>query len=181
MKYISLIFILLCTVLISSPAVAADKAKDIGWEPEYVEALQAGKMPVIDEGGLPYTPDEETVLMDAIKKAMEKKAPPCQCATLAIELDYNPYMTLKYIYSFEGELDLDQLCTCATQKGVDKQVIAKAAMDAQREGKPAFQLDEVTQSNCLRSDEGLAYTLEDSPPDIIPPEPVPPPESRSVP
>lgn len=181
MKNLFVLCLLIVAVMVFSTASFAEEKKEAGWEQEFIESLQKGKMPIMGAGGLPYTPSEDVVLEDAIKKAMEKEAPPCQCMTIAMELEYNPYMVMKNIYTFQGELDLDQLCICATQKGVDKQIIAKAAMDAKRNGEPAFQLDEVTSSNCLKSDQGLAYTLGDEPPPIIPPPPVPPPASRSVP
>lgn len=181
MKRLVLILMVICLAAALPATVFSDDSKKKGWESEFIEALQQGKMPIMGEGGLPYTPSEETVLEGAIQGAMQEEAPPCQVLTLAVEMEYNPYMVMKNIYSFEGEVDLDQLCLCATQKGISKQVIAKAAMDAQRNGEPVFTLDEVTQSNCLQSDEGLAYTLADEPPDVIPPPPNPTPQSRSIP
>ncbi len=181
MKHKFLLGIMILTILVCFSTAVAEEEKKTSWEKEFIQDLQQGKMPLIGAGGLPYTPSEEVVLEDAIKKAMEQDAPPCQCMVIAVELEYNPYMVLKNIYENEGELDLDELCICATQKGVDKQIIAKAAMDAQRNGEPAFELDEITSSNCLQSDQGLAYTLGEEPPEDIPPPPVPPPASRSTP
>jgi predicted amidohydrolase len=70
------------------------------------------------------------------------------------------------------EVDLNQLCMCATESGVNKQVIAKAATDAASPlGKPIFPRDEIAQAQCLR-EIGLGYTpVVQVPPPINPPAP----------
>ncbi len=129
------------------------------WEKDFVQALQKGKaVPSGQAGGLGYTPAEDTVLEEAIRKAMEAKAPPCSAMKIAVDMKYNPYMVIKNIYSYGGEVGLDQLCMCATESGVNKQIIAKAATDAATSlGEPVFSRDEIVQSQCLR-EIGLGYT-----------------------
>lgn len=146
-------------------------AEENSWEKEFVQTLQKGK--AIPTGqGLGYTPAEETVLEGAIKKAMDSKAPPCEAMKIAVDLKYNPFSILKNIFGYGGGVDLDQLCMCATESGVNKQIIAKAATDATTSsGTPVFPRDEIIQAQCLR-EIGLGYTaLETIPSPIPPPEP----------
>jgi hypothetical protein len=158
------------------------------WQTEFETALKDGQFQLKrkNSGGLGYTPteqelfmDEEKILSTAIKKALKKEAPPCECMKIAIDFDYNPYSVIKNIYASAKDLDLDQLCMCATEKGVgvSSQVVKKAATDA---GRP---LDEITQSQCLNEDVGLAFTLEqeDSTEDMDPPDRPIDPLSPSVP
>lgn len=152
---LTLLILTFCTHLTPSAA-------EQDWRTEYITALQDGKAvvtPTPGDGGLAYTPSEEQVLMKAVSKAMEQEASACECMKIAIDLDYNPYDVLKSIYSTGGNVKLDQLCMCATEAGIMKAIIAKAASDALLPtGEPLFDLDEITQSQCLRSDQGLAYT-----------------------
>lgn len=162
----------------SSPGFAGEKT----WEQEFVQALQKGKAKITGTAaGLAYTPSEETVLENAIKKAMDKKAPPCQAMKIAVDLKYNPYSVIKNVYSFGGEVDLDQLCMCATESGINKQIIAKAATDATSPiGTPIFNRDEIAQSQCLR-EIGLGYTPMANTPERIKPTPKPKPFSVASP
>ena len=163
-------FIIIGLMIFSYPCVAEEN----GWEKEFVQALQKGKIvPSGQAQGLGYTPAEETVLEGAIKKAMESKAPPCEAMKIAVDLKYNPFSTLKNIFGYGGEVDLDQLCMCATESGINKQIIAKAATDAVTPlGTPVFPRDEITQAQCLR-EIGLGYTAAETPPPYNPP-PLPP-------
>ena len=78
---------------------------------------------------------------------------------IAIDFEYNAYSVLKYLYAAGGQLGVDQLCMCATEAGVMKAIIAKAAMDAVTPlNEPVFDRDEITQSQCLGGEEILAYT-----------------------
>ncbi len=152
---------------------SAGFAQDNQWENEFVLALQKGKaLATTKNKGLAYTPAQSTVLENAIKKAMDKKAPPCEAMKIAVDLKYNPYSVIKNIFSYGGEVDLNQLCMCATESGVNKQVIAKAATDAASPlGKPIFPRDEIAQAQCLR-EIGLGYTpVVQVPPPINPPAP----------
>lgn len=155
-------------------------AADNAWEKEFVQVLQKGK--AIPTGqGLGYTPAEETVLESAIKKAMDLKAPPCEAMKIAVDLKYNPFSVLTNIFGYAGEVNLDQLCMCATESGVNKQIIAKAATDAITPlGAPVFSRDEITQAQCLR-EIGLGYTTTENPPPPIPPPSPPKPFSVSSP
>ena len=155
--------------------VTAGFSQSADWEDQYVEALQKGKEAVQNQGGgLGYTPSEETVLQDAVKKALDQEAPACQCMKIAVNMDYNPYMVLTNIYGAGKGVKLDELCMCATEEGIMKEVIAKAASDAVTpSGEKVFARDEVTQSQCLQV--GLPYTaaevdLPDEPedPDSVP-------------
>lgn len=148
-----------------------------GWENDLRTALQKGKEQVQSTtGGLAYTPDEATVLNDALDKALnEEKAPPCQCMKIAIEEKYNPFQVLTSIYGLGEEVKLDDLCMCATEEGILKEVIAKAAVDATGpNGEKVYERDEITQSQCLAA--GLPYTAAETPlPDPPePPNPIPP-------
>lgn len=170
MKNITITSLLIIGMMMFAyPCFAAENA----WEKEFVQALQKGKaIPAGQSQGLGYTPAEETVLEGAVKKAMDLKAPPCEAMKIAVDLKYNPFSVLKNIFGYAGEVDLDQLCMCATESGVNKQIIAKAAADAVTPlGTPVFERDEITQAQCLR-EIGLGYTaVEDIPPPIPPPPP----------
>ena len=81
---------------------------------------------------------------------MDLKAPACEVMKIAVDLKYNPYSTIKTIFAVGGEVKLDQLCMCATESGITKEIIAKAASDATSSlGKPIFSRDEIIQSQCL--------------------------------
>jgi hypothetical protein len=113
-------------------------------------------------GGLAYTPSEETVLEEAVTAAMtgEQGDRACELMRMAVELEYNPYSVLKTIYSVGGDLEIDPLCTCATEAGVMKAVIANAATNAVTPlNEPVYDVDEISRSQCLS---GLAYTARDT-------------------
>ena len=120
--------------------------------------------------GLGYTLTEEDALEQAIKKAINKEAPACQVAKIAIGMNFNPYSVLSGIFKSGGKIDLDQLCMCATEIGdsnpllselnlddvpIDKTVMKQAADDAVAAN--LITQDEVSQSQCL-TDQGLAFT-----------------------
>lgn len=165
-------------IMFSYPCTAEENV----WEKEFVQALQKGKIVPAGQGqGLGYTPAEETVLEGAIKKAMELKAPPCEAMKIAVDLKYSPFSILTNIFGYGGEVDLDQLCMCATESGINKQIIAKAATDAVTPlGSPVFPRDEITQAQCLR-EIGLGYTALETPPPPNPPPPPPKPFSVTSP
>jgi hypothetical protein len=80
---------------------------------------------------------------------------------MAVDLEYNPYSVLKAIYSQGGDLEIDPLCTCATEAGVMKAVIARAAADAVTPlNEPVYDVDEIARSQCLS---GLAFTASEEP------------------
>ncbi len=139
-------------------------AAEQDWRIPFVTALQDGKTATTAQArgeGLAYTASEEQVLMDAVSKAIKLNAPICECMKIAIDLEYNPYSVLKSIYSAGGDVELDQLCMCATEAGIMKAIVAKAAMDAiSSTGEALFDRDEVSQCQCLKGEEGLAYTPE---------------------
>jgi hypothetical protein len=130
-------------------------AEENPWEQNFIQALQKGKAKVAGQGeGLGYTPSEDVVLETAIEKAMDLKAPACEVMKIAVDLKYSPYSTIKNIFAVGGEVGLDQLCMCATESGVLKEIIAKAASDATSSlGTPIFSRDEIIQSQCV----GLGY------------------------
>jgi len=139
------------------------------WRDDFVTALEKGKAVKLPDNqtkaeGLAYTPPEDVVLEEAIARAIENKAPPCQCMKIAIDFDYNPYSVIKNIYSAGGDIKLDQVCSCATEAGVMKAIIAKAAADAVSPlNEPIFKPNEIAQSQCLGGEEGLAYTQRHKP------------------
>lgn len=130
-------------------------AEENPWEQNFIQALQKGKAKVVGQAeGLGYTPSEDVVLETAIEEAMGQKAPACEVMKIAVDLKYSPYSTIKNIFGSGGEVDLDQLCMCATESGVLKEIIAKAASDATSSlGTPIFSRDEIIQSQCV----GLGY------------------------
>lgn len=154
MRAMTIFGVLVFTLLISwsRPANA--------WEKEYIEKLQAGKQASekLQTEGLAYTPAEETVLEEAIIQAMEEKAPPCEAMKIAVDLEYNPYLTIKHLYGYGGEVGLDQVCMCATEAGIQTQIVARAAAEAITPlGEPVYERDEIAQSQCINRT-GLAYT-----------------------
>ncbi len=179
MKNIIVTSMMIMGLIISSyPCTAADNT----WEKEFVQTLQKGKAIPTGQGqGLAYTPAEETVLEGAIKKAMDLKAPPCEAMKIAVDLKYNPFSVLTNIFGYGGEVNLDQLCMCATESGVNKQIVAEAATKAITPlGTPVFPRDEITQAQCLK-EIGLGYTAAETIPPPIPPPPPPKPFSVSSP
>ncbi len=126
-------------------------AEENPWEQNFIQALQKGKVKITGQAeGLGYTPSEDVVLETAIEKAMGLKAPACEVMKIAVDLKYSPYSTIKNIFGFGSEVNLDQLCMCATESGVLKEIIAKAASDATSSlGTPIFSRDEIIQAQCL--------------------------------
>jgi len=149
-------------LVVFATSIFAAEAAD--WRDNFVDALEKGKQPLpsaaeAGEEGLAYTPPEEIVLEEAISKAMDEKAPACECMKIAIDYEYNPYLVLKNIYGAGGDVKLNQLCMCATEAGIMKAIIANAAADAVTPlDEPVFDRDEIAQSQCLGGEEGLAYT-----------------------
>ena len=123
------------------------------WESEFVQALRKGKE-MIETGGneLAYAPYEETILAEAIKQAIvSNNTQACQALKIAVDLEYNPYFVIKNIFSHGSKIDLDQLCICATEYGINKQIFAKASRDAVSSlGEPLFSRGELTQCQCLQ-------------------------------
>lgn len=137
------------------------------WENDFILALRKGKAESIHQkGGLGYTMSENSILENAIKKALEQQAPPIEVMIIAIDLKYNPYDVIKNIFGHGDEINLNQLCLCATENGISKQIIAKAAADATSPtGTPIFPRDEIAQAQCLNV--GLGYTPDSDPPTFI--------------
>jgi hypothetical protein len=125
------------------------------WDTEFVQALEKIRVQK-KTGGLGYTITEEEALEDAIKNAMDQKAPACEAMKLAVDLNFNPYAVVSGIFGSGAEIDLDQLCMCATESGISKSLMAQAASAAADAN--MLTRDEITQSQCLR--EGLGYTEE---------------------
>ncbi|MCF6248812.1 MAG: hypothetical protein L3J69_15860 [Desulfobacula sp.] len=152
----------------------AEQKKENQWEKDFVQALQKGKAKSMNKsGGLGYQGAESSVLEKAVKKAMEQKAPPCEAMKIAVNLQYQAYDVISNIFSQGAEVNLNQLCMCATESGINKQLVAKAAKDTVTPlGKPVFPRDEIAQAQCL-NDVGLGYTQPTLPPPPIKP-PVPP-------
>lgn len=155
------------------------------WEKNYISTLTKGKVSLKNTSyvgaGLGYHAAEEVILQDAIKTALDSQGPPCTVMKIAIDLEYNPYNIIKTIYSQGKEIPLDQLCMCATESGIQKQIITKAALDAVSSiNKPVYSRDEIAQAQCF-NERGLGYTVVfDVPPRIEPP-PIPKPMSVSAP
>ncbi len=142
------------------------------WEREYISRLNK-KSSDLDE--------KKIILKDAITKALDDEAPPCACMRIAIGLEYKPYFVIRYIYEHSPGVGLDELCWCATSDGIEKQIIAKAAADAEtKDGNSVFRENEIASADCLKGDKGLAYTATPdapgsiNPPDIKPPHPTSP-------
>jgi hypothetical protein len=156
---ISVIFLV---AMFSSTISAEDQGAGIGWRDIYQDMLEKGKgigEPETEDGGLAYTPPEEVVLEEAVSFALsdEKGDRACECMRMAVELEYNPYLVIKTIYSVGGDLEIDQLCLCSTEAGVMRAIIAQAATDATTSrNEPIYDEDEIARSECLR---GLAFTL----------------------
>lgn len=167
MKKITLfVSILTIFVMFSTTLFAENPRKEENWREDYLATLKKGKAVQLPAGqpqaaGMAYTPPEAVVLQEAILKALEKERGErvCECMKIAIDLEYNPYLVIKTIYEVGGDLEIDQLCMCATEAGVMKAIIAKAAREAVTPlGKPVYAPDEIAQTSCFRGEEGLAYT-----------------------
>lgn len=123
------------------------------------KALMNGYKKALLEGqAMINTPSEEAVLAEAIKQAIViNNAPACQTMKIAVDLKYNPYFVIKNIFSHGSAVDLDQLCICATEYGINKQIFAKASMDAVSPfGEPLFSEDELAECQCMQ-EIGLGY------------------------
>ncbi|MCF8111904.1 MAG: hypothetical protein K9J85_10500 [Desulfobacteraceae bacterium] len=176
-KYLSGLMVLVLVFVFGFAANSmAAAAQD--WEQEFIRTLTEARNAAVsgeEEEGLGYTPSEEKVLEDAIKKALNQGGPGCQIMKIAMGMDYNPYLVLVNIYSFGDKVKLDEICMCSTEQGVDEAVIAKAAADATApDGSKVYTRDEVAQCQCLQP--GLPYTpaAPEAPPQPEPPDPVPP-------
>lgn len=182
MKKIAMMMVTFTTVLVYVSTVAAkeqDDSSGLGWQDVYQQMLEKGKESTqTNDAGLGYTPAEATVLEEAVSYALsgEKGDRACECMKIAVELEYNPYLVLKTIYGLGGDMEIDQVCSCATEAGVTKAIIAQAATDAVTPlDKPVYNVDEIAQSQCLT---GLAYQVNPGNP---PPPPPPPPVSTILP
>lgn len=167
---ISAIFVV---TMFSSAILAQNPGAGMGWRAVYQDMLEKGKgigVTEIGADGLPYTPPEGVVLEEAITYALseEKGDRACECMIMAVELDYNPYSVLKTIYGVGGDLEIDQLCSCATESGVTRAIIAQAATDAVNplNGEPVYDAGEISRSQCLT---GLAYPEGEPPPPPVSP------------
>ena len=137
-----------------SPGFAQD-GETPKWDTQFVHELETIRAQQ-KTGGLGYTVSQEEGLENAIKKAMEQKAPPCEAMKLAVDLNFNPYNVVSGIFSSGADVDLDQLCMCATESGISKSLMAQAATAAVEANR--LTRDEVTQAQCIR--EGLGFTPE---------------------
>jgi hypothetical protein len=178
MKKTIVISIISAVLMLTVPVIAEENL----WEKDFVQALQKGKTKSAQEsGGLGYTPAEASVLEAAMKKALDQKAPPCEAMKIAVDLEYKAYDVISNIFGHGGEVNLNQLCMCATESGINKQIVAKAATEATNSiGQPVFPRDEIAQAQCL-NDVGLAYTPLAAPLKPIKPPKPPKPFSETAP
>ncbi len=122
--------------------------------------------------------EKKIILKDAVTKALDADAPPCEVMRIAIGKDYKPYFVIRYIYEYSNEVKLDDLCWCATSDGIETFIVSKAATDAKTSNNdPVFRQNEIAKSDCIKK--GLAYTAELNSPDPITPPGPPPPNPRS--
>ncbi len=138
--------------------VAPGFAQETGtktWDEQFVSDLQKIRN-LQKTDGLGYTLSEDEALEIAIKKAMDQKAPACEAMKLAVDLEFNPYNVITGIFNSGAELDLEQLCMCATEGGIPKSLLAQATDEAAEANR--LTRDEIAQSQCMR--EGLGYTPE---------------------
>lgn len=174
-----LLSFIVAVAIFCSASISADDQDN--WRDVFQAMLEKGKTSSAapaEPGGLAYTPSEGVVLEEALTMALaeEKGDRACECMRMAVDLDYNPYTVLKTIYGVGGDLEIDLLCTCATEAGVMKAIIAKAAADAVTPlNEPVYDVDEIARSQCLS---GLAYTAAEGPTD--PPRDPPDPPDVSV-
>lgn len=154
---IALISISIALVVFALPGFAQENETK-KWDVEFINALEKIRAQK-KTGGLGYTITEEEALEKAIKKAMDKKAPACEAMKLAVDLNFNPYAVVSGIFNSGAEIDLDQLCMCATESGISKSLMAQASSAAADAN--MLTRDEITQSQCIR--EGLGYTEDAQP------------------
>jgi DNA-directed RNA polymerase beta' subunit len=108
----------------------------------------------------------------------------CDCLNMALGMGHNPYQVLQTIFEVGNDLELNQLCECASASGVMTATIAKAARDAvSSTNQNIYTISEIAQSQFFRGKEGLAYTLPEMDIGDFPTarETTPPPVSRIVP
>jgi len=154
LAWLAIIILGICTYLVP---VSANQ----NWHSEYVINLQGNKPVVIITNGknkIVYTPTEEQTFMVAVTRAIKQGADACECMKIAIDMNYTPYLVLKTIYSIGSYIKLDQLCMCATETGIMKAIIVKAAIDATLPtGEHRFSRDEIIQSQCLKLEKEIDY------------------------
>jgi len=134
-------------------------------EKQLIENLNQGLENINSSDGLGYTPAEISILEKSYTELIDinEDFPPCEVMKLSIDMGYNPYNVIKMIYSIGKSIDLDKACMCAVELGISKSIIARSAVDAVNSlNEPIFDMDEVVQSQCLRGEEGLAYTEKSS-------------------
>ncbi len=148
---IAVLLISVALIVFNSPGFAQDSEKK-KWDAEFVHDLEKIRSKK-KTGGLGYTVSEEESLEKAIKKAMDQKAPACEAMKLAVDLQFNPYNVVSGIFSSGADVDLNQLCMCATESGISKSLMAQAASAAADAN--MLTRDEITQAQCLR--EGLGF------------------------
>ena len=183
MKKIALLLVLFATVCLCVSTTVAQEQNDsagLGWQNAFQQMLEKGKASSTqaNDAGLAYTPAEASVLEEAVAYALsgEEGDRACECMKIAVELDYNPYLVLKTIYSLGGDLEIDTICNCSTQAGITKAIIAQAATDAVTPlNEPIYDVDEISRSQCLT---GLAYQVDSG---STPPDPPDPPVSTVLP
>lgn len=149
---IIVIMICICLVFFVTPGFAQDK-KTQKWDVTFIHDLEKIRSEK-KTGGLGYTLSEEEALDEAIKKAMDQEAPTCEAMKLAVDLNFNPYNVITGIFRSGAEIDLDQLCMCATEAGISKSLLGQASDYAVEEN--MLTRDEIIQCQCLR--EGLGFT-----------------------
>lgn len=177
-KFTITIIMILTSILTVKPCFGFEGEK------EFIMELIKGKQVIVNPtNGLGYTPNEVITLESAYQKLFKNEnIPVCEVMKLSIDLNYKPYDVIRLIYSNGKEVLLDQLCMCSTEAGINKSIIAKAAVDAVSSlNEPIYSRDEITQSQCLSGETVLAYTeMSNIPPPINPP-PSPKPFSVSSP
>ncbi len=120
--------------------------------------------------------EDEVLILEKEYKLLfdNKECPICEVMKISIDLKYNPYIVLKLLYSMGQNVELDELCSCATEAGINKSIIARSAVDSVNTfDNPIFDRDEIIQSQCLSGEKGLGYTPEQNN--------VPPPSIKSQP
>ncbi len=164
-RFALFILISIFTIGIVPNCLAVEKQNKEKWETEYTSMLN---QTAINED------EKKIILNDAITKALDGDAPPCEVMRIAIGMDYKPYFVIRYIYEYSQGVKLDELCWCATSDGVENHIVYKAAVDAETPNNdPVFRQNEIAKTDCLK--EGLAYTAAlNSPDPITPPGPTPP-------
>lgn len=173
MKISTLILVPTAAVAICCAAPCLAEAEEpwmVDFKAKIEKAITDSESP--DTGGLAYTPSKEAALEDALKAAMTGEtgnSRSCELMKTAVgAYNFDLSSVLKAIHSAGGSLEIDTLCSCATEAGVMPAVIAEAATES---GK--YDMQEIARSQCLS---GLAYTVVDDP--VTPPrQPRTPPET----